>query len=163
MNKLIYSSKDLFTVTGNNTLILSTVSLQPLKDTSIELSRIKMLYRPVYQDYALTTEVYRKKKILTSLLGRSYWFGFDNCKQRVAFIYVSKKTGRWQCPLVSIRKRTIQGLDQLLQNLSCSIEVHCNKLNVLNFGVPWTDMVTDLNKLLEKYPKHRIVIHQTPV
>lgn len=158
MNKILYSDKDLFTVVGNNTLILSTVSLQPLKDPSYEVEKVKALYTPAYRDYVITTEDYRKKKILNNLLGRSYWFGYQDLKQRIAFIYVSKKNGKWHCPLISITKRTVLGLDQLLTNLPPTIEVHCGKLNT-NYTCLWPDTEKAINNLLQKFPKHRIIVH----
>lgn len=159
MNKLLYSTKDLFSVTGNNALLLSTVCLQPTKDLSKATESIKELYPEVYSDYTITTELYRKKKILASLLGKCYWFGYPDCKQRVALIYVSKKFGRWQDPLVAITKNTIRGLDQLLTNLPPTIEVHCTKLNLSSFNVPWNITEKEINKLLQKHPKHRVIVH----
>jgi hypothetical protein len=159
MNKIIYSEKPLFSEVGNNILLVHTVSLRPLQDKSTELEQIKTLYTPVYKDYVLTTETYKKQHIVNNLLGRSYWFGYDSCKQKVALIYVSRKFGKWQDPLIGIRRRTISGLEHLLENLSPTIEVHCSKLNKDNFNVPWFETSKDINKILEKFPKHRIIVH----
>ncbi len=159
LNKIIYSSKQLSTVTGNNTLLAATVSLQPMKDLSPTTLFIKNTYFAAFEDYAITTEVYRKKKILTNLLGRSYYFGFDQIKQRVALIYVSKKFGRWHDPQVSVIKRTISGLSHTLTNTPASIEIHCNKLNSDNFDIPWPDMEKEITKLLQQFPKHKMVVH----
>jgi hypothetical protein len=134
--------------------------LQPAKDLSATTEKIKELYRPVFEDYAITTEVYRKKKILTNLLGRSYWFGYDQVKQRISLIYVSKKFGRWHDPQISIMRRTISGLHNVLSNIPPTIEVHCNKLNSDNFSIPWPDMEKEINKLLQQFPKHRLVVHE---
>ncbi len=160
MNKIIYSTTDLFKVTGPHTIIVSTVCLRPLQDVSGELETIKDIYLPAYKDYVINTELYRKQRKVNKLLGRSYWFGYDSCKQKISLIYVSRKYGKWQDPLIGIRRRTISGLEHLLSNLPSNIEIHCNKLNVNKFGVPWINTLKDINELLNKYPKHKFVVHK---
>lgn len=160
MNKLIYNSKNLFTAVGNNIILLSSVSLQPDKEESLTILKIKELYPLVYKDYEFTTELYKKKKIANSLLGKSYWFGYPDCKQRVALVYVSKKIGKWQDPVTTITKRTSLGLDQLLKNLPPSIEIHCNKLNLDVYSAPWADTEKAINNILAKYPQHKLVVHE---
>ncbi len=159
MNKIIYSEKPLFSTTGSNTIILATVSLQPLVDTSESVQMIKDLYPAAFKDYALTTEEYKQKKIGNSLLGKVFWFGYPDCKQRVALIYVSKQFGKWRDPIFSIRERTLSGLSSLLTNLSPAIEIHCDKLNKANFGIVWPETRKTTNDLLEKFPKHKIIVH----
>lgn len=159
MNKIIYNNTPLFNSVGSNVLILATVSLQPLKDVSFTTEKIKSLYMPAFQDYAITTESYKKKKILENLLGKCYWFGYQDLKQRVALIYVSKKYGRWHDPLIAVTRRTVTGLNSLLTGTSPAIEIHCEKLNLSNFDVPWIDTEKEINKVLQKFPRHRIIVH----
>lgn len=162
MNKIIYKNTDLFTAQGNNTVLVHTAAVRPKYDNTETTKKFKEIFPICYKDYLLTCALYKKKKILNSLLGKSFWIGYPDCKQRVAFLFVSKTYGKWQDNKNIILKNTDKAIRQLLNNLPESIEIHSYKLNLENFNVPWRATEKLINKILQDYPKHKWIIHGEP-
>jgi hypothetical protein len=136
------------------------MSIRSTYDDSAATLKFKELYPTVYYDYLHTYELYKNKQILESMLGNSYWFGYPDNKQRVAFLFVSKKYGKWQDSDNSIIRHTNKAIKNLLRNLPESIEIHSNKLNKDNFHLPWDKTETLINGVLEQFPRHTWIVHE---
>lgn len=161
MNKVIYKNTDLFTAIGNNTILIHTVSVRPKQDTNEYTAKFKELFPVCFNDYLYTSELYKSKRMPNSLLGKSFWFGYPDSKQRVAFFYVSKKFGKWQDGPNFIVRNTETAVRTFLSNLPESIEIHSSKLNSYNFKIPWRATEKIINNILKDYPRHRWYIHDT--
>lgn len=160
MNKIIYKQDDLFKYIGNNTIFVHTVACRPKHDHSEISLRFKELFPTVYNDYLYTTQLYKRRQIVDGLVGKSFWFGYPDSKQRVAFLFVSKKFGDWQDVDKTIIRNFESALHMFLASVPESIEIHSKKLNVENFGIDWKTSESIINKVLQQYPRHKWYVHE---
>jgi ADP-ribose 1''-phosphate phosphatase len=143
-NKVIHKTGDLFSVSGDNKILVHACNCKGKWGSGIAVE-FKKRFPIAHEDYKGWCE-----KVGDKLLGMGFHHKYPaGDEQRVGYLFTSKGYGTLKDSEEEILKSTEKAVKMLLCITPESMEIHSPRINSVKFGVPWEKTEAVINECLK--------------